>query len=128
MDDPDADWECLLPLVMLAYNTIIHQSTQTSPFFLTFLHDPNLPYFDLDNEQPVYGEDWATTTFQRAKIAFKRARDNMQKVQKIEEKYYNPGTKRMPFKVQETVCVKFPRSFFTKITNKKFVRTWLNSK
>ncbi len=37
------DWSCYLPQVTFSYNTIAHQSTGGSPFFLMFGRDPQLP-------------------------------------------------------------------------------------
>ena len=34
--EQEADWECYLPLVMLAYRTTVHSSTKVSPFMLMF--------------------------------------------------------------------------------------------
>ena len=49
------DWEEWLPALMFSYNTQVHKSTQESPFFLTFLHNPRLPFFDINNPQPIAG-------------------------------------------------------------------------
>jgi len=46
-NDCTLDWERWLPAMMLSYNTQVHRATMESPFFLTFLHDPKLPYFDI---------------------------------------------------------------------------------
>ena len=46
-DQTTLDWEALLPCAAMAYNCHVHRSTQDSPFFLTFMHDPRLPYLDL---------------------------------------------------------------------------------
>ncbi len=44
-DDPE--WEARLPTVMLAYNTAVCKATNSSPFFLTYLRDPAMPFFQL---------------------------------------------------------------------------------
>ena len=47
------DWEQYLAPLMLCYNTAVHKSTSLSPFFLTFLHEPRLPYLDLEEEKDL---------------------------------------------------------------------------
>ncbi len=44
-DDPE--WEERLPTVMLAYSTAVRKATNSSPFFLTYLKDPAMPFFQL---------------------------------------------------------------------------------
>jgi transposase InsO family protein len=36
------DWEIMLPVLMLSYNCHVHRSTMESPFFLMYLHDPQI--------------------------------------------------------------------------------------
>ena len=43
LENRTLDWETHLPSLKLAYNTRVHQSTQFSPFFLTYLHDRTTP-------------------------------------------------------------------------------------
>ena len=50
------DWEEMLPAMMMSYNCHVHRATKESPFFLTYLHNPRLPYFNLDKPQPLYGQ------------------------------------------------------------------------
>ena len=50
------DWEEMLPAMMMAYNCHVHQATKESPFFLTYQHNPRLPYFNMDKPQLLYGQ------------------------------------------------------------------------
>ena len=43
--------------MMLCYNTHVQRATQESPFFLTYLHSPRLPYFNLESPRKLYGDD-----------------------------------------------------------------------
>ena len=43
---------------MFSYNTQVHKSTLESPFFLTYLHDPKLPFFNINNPQPMYKDGY----------------------------------------------------------------------
>ncbi len=58
-DDPE--WEAWLPTMMLTYNTAMRKATNSSPFFLTYLRDPAMQFFQLgEMGSPFSGEDWAT--------------------------------------------------------------------
>ena len=43
---------------MFSYNTQVHKSTMKSPFFLTYLHDLKLPFFDIENPRPLYKDGY----------------------------------------------------------------------
>ena len=59
------DWEEWLPALMLSYNTQVHKSTLESPFFLTYLHDPKLPFFNIQNPRPMYKDGYVADTSAR---------------------------------------------------------------
>lgn len=44
VDDVASCWDEMLPLALLAYNTAYHRIIGDTPFFLTFLRDPCLPF------------------------------------------------------------------------------------
>jgi hypothetical protein len=128
MDSPDGDWEALLPIVALTYNTRVHASTKASPFFLTFLRDPNMPHFDLEEEErPLYGDSWATDAFSRMRAIHRCAKENAEAAQRRGEKWYNErsAAERLSrFKVGDPVYVYFPPATFQNVQNKKLVRPW----
>ena len=125
METPDEDWECWLPTLMFSYNTRIHEATKQSPFFLTYAHEPNMPYFSLEDKKPLYGEDWATQTFQRMQFTYQMVRENMVKQQEKDKTYYDRTAKKQPqFQEGDLVMVWFPKSSF-KADNIKFVRPWV---
>jgi transposase InsO family protein len=127
LDDPDGDWETLLPVVMLTYNTRVHSSTRASPFFLTYLRDPALPYFDLDEHRPLYGESWAANALERMREVQRIAKESMEKAQTIGKERYDDKLKGnlRTFQPGDEVWVKFDPMSFPKIRNKKFIRQWL---
>ena len=43
MSDHQRDWDEHLPLIMMAYCSSIHASTQYTPFYLSFGHKVRLP-------------------------------------------------------------------------------------
>src|SRR5208282_1022199 len=77
-DSSTLDFEQYLPVLMLSYNTAIHRTSLHSPFMLTFMHEPNLPFFDLQTPQVYYSDDWATSAFIRLKRTFQLVRQNSQ--------------------------------------------------
>ena len=116
------DWEEFLPPLMFSYNTHIHQATQQSPFFLTFHHDPRLPYFDLDNPRPLYGEDYVTHAWKIAQHTQREALRHL-KQQAVRQKHYHDlKAKRRNFQVNEEVLVHFPNPPVK--ANAKFHRFW----
>ncbi len=64
----DEERELFLPAVQFSYNTAARSATNSSPFFLTYLCDPNLPYFQIGGgESKLFGENWAADHFDRKK-------------------------------------------------------------
>ena len=64
------DWEEMLPAMMMAYNCHVHRATKESPFFLTYLHNPRLPYFNLDKPQPLYGQSYFDEAFKTLQVSY----------------------------------------------------------
>ena len=128
MPHADADWEALLPVLMLSYNTRVHRATQQSPFFLTYLHEPNLPYFELENGRVLYGEDWATEAAQRMKHAYDLTRRNLTSAASANKRAYDRSARPGNGFVDGEYCmVYFPKTVFNK-ENLKFVRPWIKHK
>ena len=65
------DWEEWLPTLMFSYNTQVHKYTLESPFFLTYLHDPKLPFFNIHNPRPTYKDGFVPVTTKRVGTATK---------------------------------------------------------
>lgn len=125
MKNADEDWEAWLPSLMMAYNTRIHKATNRSPFYLTYLREPNLPYFMLEMDRKMYGEDWATSAAHRMKILYQMTRKGLLKAAEVNKKYYDRNAKQQEtFAAGETVMVHYPKTSFGK-ENLKFVRPWV---
>ena len=73
-NDQTLDWEEWLPALMFSYNTQVHKSTMESPFFLTYLLDPKLPFFDIENPRPLYKDGYVPEAAARLGTAYKAAR------------------------------------------------------
>ena len=116
------DWEEWLPALMFSYNTHIHSATRQSPFFLTFLHDPRLPYFDLDKPRTLYGEDYVSHTFSMLQKSHREAQECLAKQAFRAKAYHDQKARARDFKVGQRVMVYFPDP--PKGTNKKFFKHW----
>ena len=102
------DWEPLLASAAFAYNCHIHRSTKESPFFLTYLHDPRLPVFDLQKPRQFADDSFVHETFMIAQKAFMSANEHMQGAAEIQKKYYDQKVKEREVRPGERVMVYFP--------------------
>jgi transposase InsO family protein len=118
------DWEDWIPMLMISYNTQVHKATLNSPFFLTFLHDPRLPYFDMRAARPDYGESWPTEAFQRLKKAYGMAKERMEQQRAEMKARYDQGARMRPFRVGEQVLLYYPRATVT-YGNPKLAAQWV---
>ena len=116
------DWEELLPAMMFCYNTHVQRATLESPFFLTYLHSPRLPYFNLEKPRPLYRDDYLGHAFTNMRLSFRQVRDNLEDARKAREQYFNRRTKERSFRVGEQVLVKFPKIPLG--VNPKFFKQW----
>ena len=93
------DWEEWLPALMFSYNTQVHESTLESPFFLTYLHNPKLPFFDIHNPRQLYKDGFVPETTARLGTAYKAAKEHMEEARIMCEKYYNQKSLAREFSV-----------------------------
>ena len=121
-NDQTLDWEEWLPALMFSCNTQVHKSTLESPFFLTYLHDPRLPFFDIKQPRPLYKEGFVPETTARLGTAYKQAHEHMEEARLLRERYYNKRAETRQFAVGDRCLVHFeatPRS-----ANRKFIKKW----
>ena len=116
------DWEEMLPAMMMAYNCHVHRSTKESPFFLKYLHNLRLPYFNLDKPQPLYGQTYVDEAFKNLQVSYQYAKDNMNLAEDTRTEYTNRSVEKRSFKLGDTVLVKFP--MVPKGVNHKFFKKW----
>ena len=102
------DWECLLPCASMAYNCHIHRSTAETPFFLTYLHDPRLPYLDLQKPRQFKDDSFVHESYMIAQKAFEAAGQRMQTAAEVQKEYYDRRAKDRVFQENERVLVYFP--------------------
>ena len=123
LDQPSTrDWEPLLPALMFCYNTQVHKSTMETPFFLTFLHDPRFPFFELETRQS-YGEDFVAEKMNELRHAFTLCRENMRTAASKSKEYYDKKAVSRQFEIGDEVLLYFP-ALEKSQANRKFVPVW----
>ena len=129
-DNQTLDWEELLPVMSLSYNCHVHRSTGQTPFFLTFLHDPRLPVFDLEKPRQFYKHGYVEDSYITMQNAFGRARMSMTEATEKSKAYYDRKAQERSFQEGDKVLVHFPnvppgqnQKFYTKWRPFQVIRT-----
>ena len=122
-DGDTLDWEKWLSSLQLCYNSHVHSATLQSPFFLTFLHEPSLPYFDLEEPKPLYNEDWATAAYERLKEAYRITVANLHRAEEARQIQTDKTAADKEFRIGDRVLLYTP-SLITTGQNQKFMRHW----
>jgi transposase InsO family protein len=104
-DKSTLDWEEELPALQFSYNTQVHKSTLQSPFFLTFLHHPRMPFFDSDVPHTRYSDSWSTEAFLRMQQAYRLAKANNEEANKKKADLAAKKDKLREFNVGDPVVV-----------------------
>ena len=87
VDRKQSDWDDLLPYLSLAYNTSVHSSTGSTPYFLLYGREATLPV-DI-------AMDWIPEAqlnqgiFERMEIARNLAKENLIRTQEYQKKVYD---------------------------------------
>jgi transposase InsO family protein len=121
-NDNTLEFEDWLAPMCFSYNTCTHKSTLHSPFYLTYLHPPRLPFGDLDDlpRQPM---NWAEEAFQRMQRAYRLAKENNVEASRKSKEHYDLRAKEKQFSVGNQVLVHFHKAIQTK-GNPKFATPW----
>ena len=98
------DWEEVLPAMMMSYNCHVHRATGESPFFLTHLHNPRLPVFNLSRPNPLYLTGYVEHAFHNMEVSYKFARENLFLAEDARKAYFNKSVEQRNFFVLETKC------------------------
>ena len=117
------DWEEVLPAMMMLYNCHVHRAAGESPFFLTHLHSPRLPMFNLSRPTPLYSTDYVEHAFHNLEVSYKFARENLILAEDVRKAYFDKSIEKRDFCVGTKVLVKFP--MVPKGVNPKFFKKWL---
>ena len=118
VDQTQDDWDELLPLCALAYNSSKHTSSGYTPNFLMFGRDFRVP---LEYVLPTPDEDeWNWTTYKTVDHYVKRlaeslqqtyalTREALQRSVAVQKRYYNKKAKERKFAVGQSVWLYNPR-------------------
>jgi hypothetical protein len=85
---------------------ILH--TADSPFFLTFAHDPRLPFFDIEKPRMFYNSSYVSDMYEISRAAHKGAKENLEEQRDRQEDYYEEKTKYRTFAPGEQVIIYYP--------------------
>jgi transposase InsO family protein len=117
------NWEKFIAPLTLFYNTQVHRATKHSPFYLTYLHPPRLPYFDMDMT-PRYSMNWVEDAHKRMVKVHKLTRENIEQEQKASSENVTEPVIRT-LKVGDPCMVHYDRGTKGTIgTNVKFESQW----
>ena len=118
------EWEEWLPALQFSYNTHVHRSSKETPFYLTYLYDPRMPYFDIEKPKKMYGENVAVERFKQVQGAYSRNKESLEEAMRKRTEYFNERTKERKFEAGDRVLVYFPNLRNTKKANPKFFKRW----
>ena len=117
------NWEGLLPSMTFAYNAHVHEATRMSPFFLTFFHDPNLP-FDLDKPRDM-ADTFVGNRLKTLREFYQVGKENLRRAAEKNKRLYDEKSDpTRKYNVGDRVLVYYPREGF--LGNKKFQRQWVS--
>ena len=119
MDDTTLEWEDYIPTLQWAHNSSFNKSTNFSPFYLTFLQDPQFPWSTLS----PFSRDPVVETMLRNLIESRdMVRANTESAREAYTAYYNRKAQDKSFVPGDKVLVHYPNPPPT--ANKKLYRPW----
>ena len=119
------DWDALIPFLLFAYRSSIHESTMESPFFLVYGRDPRLPIdiaLDKEYDTCLDANDYRPDVVSRLEAAISLVRDNVQLAQQKRKQYFDQKAKNRTFDVGERVWLFTPQKRKGKCT--KLLHFW----
>lgn len=122
LPNPTEPYEPWLPAASLAYNTSVNQATNSSPFFLLYGCDPNLPQFDNFDISP-YNINFPEERFLRLRRAREFAKEQLHESAAKNKEYYDRFAKECKFALGERALLHFPRSTCLQ-GHTKFFKEW----
>ena len=122
LNNPTEPYEPWLPVVSLAYNSSVNQATNSSPFFMLYGCDPNLPQFDGLDISP-YNIDYPAERLLQLKKAHENAREQLALAAKKNKEYYDRFSKECSFQLGERCLLHFPRTVCLQ-GHSKFFKQW----
>ena len=105
------DWDVHLPMVMMAYRSSVHSSTQYTPHYLLFGHEVRLPLdvmYGREPHQPEAASEYARNLRSTLEEAHERAREHLKTAQRRQKDYYDRCVAGDEIKVGDHVYLPVP--------------------
>ena len=105
------DWDVHLPMVMMAYRSSVHSSTQYTPHYLLFGHEVRLPLdvmYGREPHQPEAASEYARNLRSTLEEAHERAREHLKTAQRRQKDYYDRCVAGDEIKVGDHVYLHVP--------------------
>jgi hypothetical protein len=103
VDKTTLDWEQYLAPMAFSYNTSLHRSIQTTPYFLTYSQDERLPSFPNPDIQRCYSETPAGDWYNSLQAARDLATCNIMKATMRAEQDHNKKAEIHSYKVGQQI-------------------------
>jgi len=126
LNDNVDNWADMIPYVLFAYRTSLHESTLETPFYLTYGRDPVIPvdvalrYQELP---PVDPSTYRATVTRRSFKAFELAKQNIERAQRRYQEYYRQEGVPREFTEGDQVWLFYPHNQSGK--PRKFAHMWI---
>jgi len=115
IDDHQRDWDSLLPYIMAAYRSSVHESTRYSPNYLTLGRETRAPidlvYGTPPEPVPTNFDDFAEEMETRMKQAYTLAREQLRVAAQRNKKVYDLRVRPARYKVGDWVLYLNPRKY-----------------
>jgi hypothetical protein len=99
------DWEEHIPALALAYNSHVHSLTRETSFYLTYLQDPRLPWFNLEKPRAFYTGSYPSEAFSIMQQCFQLVKENLGEAVVVQKAYFDRKTKEKTFAPGDRVMV-----------------------
>ena len=113
-------WHLHLDSLLFAYNSTVHESTQTSPFYVMFGRQPKIPLDlmirlpSLQDDQPLDAKNCAAEREQELKASFELCAKNIEKRQERSKINFEKKIRKNNFSVQT-----YRQSNYSKVCHKE---------
>ena len=111
VSDHQCDWDVHLPMVMMAYRSSVHSSTQYTPYYLLFGHEVRLPVdvmYGREPHQPEAASEYVRNLRSTLDEAHERAREHLRTAQRRQKDYYDRRVAGQEIKVGDRVYLHVP--------------------
>jgi hypothetical protein len=87
------------------------------------MHDPRMPFFDMDKPRVAYSADFVSETFRMIQHVHQAVKVNLEEAQECSKRYYDKTAKERTFLQGDKVMAYFPNA--PPRINPKFFSHWV---